>query len=619
MSPCRRSPGIGARGGGAPPEWLIEAATLRALRPRHILFLCVANSARSQMAEGIGRSLAPPGVTVSSAGSEPAFVRPQAIQVLKEIGVDISGHRSKGLETIEADSVEAVVTLCAEEVCPAFLGKGHRVHWGLPDPAAVVGTEDTRLAAFRDVRDEILLRLKVLFEGMGETYPGNPRLLPPAVLAVRTRQASEFCPGPCGQAIHRLRTLRRLMRKSAAQKNSSIAKSIGSGITHPPPKAPCRMSAPYVNGSAYDTGRRNAGSRSTGKNRPQRKIMGKRKKFENVCASKTSLTETAMSRPRKVDATAISTTAGTMAVQATPERSARNTARMTGTKALAVPKRIAPDDPPGHEERDAAAQALRLLDIVRGQEDRLSGLVEIGDRLPDPAGAVHVDPRCGLVEKQDRRIMNDSGRDGELALHALGVARELSAGRLGQAETLQQLARPPFPGPFAHSVQRAAEAQVVEPGQLGVQVALIRHHAHQVLGGLGVARAVDAGNPDDARVRPGQAGQHVDGGRFPRAVRPEEAENLASGNDEGDPVHRRHVGEALLQVFNRYRRRIAHGCILADCRAGVPRRNGDSRLDRLPSPAGPRGDAVLVPQLQNRVPFFHLRRDDRRLAVVCYP
>jgi len=144
-------------------EWRAEAEALRAKRPRHILFLCVANSARSQMAEGIARSLAPQGVKVSSAGSSPSSVRPEAIQVLKEIGIDISGHRSKGLDSIDAASVDTVITLCAEEVCPVFLGKAHRIHWGLPDPAGVAGTEEIRLNAFRSVRDELRLRLKVLF------------------------------------------------------------------------------------------------------------------------------------------------------------------------------------------------------------------------------------------------------------------------------------------------------------------------------------------------------------------------------------------------------------------------------------------------------------------------
>jgi arsenate reductase len=149
-------------------RWRTNAAALRALRPRHILFLCVANSARSQMAEAIARSLAPPGVTVSSAGSEPGSVRPQAIAVMKEIGIDISDHRSKGLEAVDASSVDAVITLCAEEVCPAFLGKARRVHWGLPDPAAVTGDEEAVLNAFRRVRDELERRLALLFNARGE-------------------------------------------------------------------------------------------------------------------------------------------------------------------------------------------------------------------------------------------------------------------------------------------------------------------------------------------------------------------------------------------------------------------------------------------------------------------
>ena len=147
-----------------PEEWRTEAETLRAKRPRHILFLCVANSARSQMAEGIARSLAPPEVKVSSAGSSPASVRPQAIRVLREIGIDISGNRSKGLDSIDAGSIDAVITLCAEEICPVFLGKAHRVHWGLPDPAGIIGTEEARLNAFRSVRDELRRRLKVLLD-----------------------------------------------------------------------------------------------------------------------------------------------------------------------------------------------------------------------------------------------------------------------------------------------------------------------------------------------------------------------------------------------------------------------------------------------------------------------
>jgi molybdopterin-guanine dinucleotide biosynthesis protein MobB len=129
------------------------------------------------MAEGIARSLAPQAVKISSAGSSPASVRPQAIQVLDEIGIDISGHRSKGLDSIDTGSVDAVITLCAEEVCPVFLGKAARIHWGLPDPAAVTGTEEARLNAFRSVRDELRRRLEVLFGHEEETAVKNPHAI----------------------------------------------------------------------------------------------------------------------------------------------------------------------------------------------------------------------------------------------------------------------------------------------------------------------------------------------------------------------------------------------------------------------------------------------------------
>ena len=147
---------------GSSESWHAEAEWLRAAAPRHILFLCVANSARSQLAEGIARSLAPDGVRVSSAGSVPTAVRPQAVQVLEEIGIDISGQRSKGVGDVERP-VDAVITLCGEEVCPVWLEAAHRLHWGLPDPAAVEGTEAEKLAAFRAVRDELTKRLRVLF------------------------------------------------------------------------------------------------------------------------------------------------------------------------------------------------------------------------------------------------------------------------------------------------------------------------------------------------------------------------------------------------------------------------------------------------------------------------
>jgi arsenate reductase len=124
-----------------------------------ILFLCVANSARSQMAEGIARALVPEGINFHSAGSEPATLNPLAIKALAEIGIDISGHHSKAIATIPAAEIDTVITLCNEEVCPVFPGKVERLHWGLPDPAAAAGSEEERLAIFREIRDELRRRL----------------------------------------------------------------------------------------------------------------------------------------------------------------------------------------------------------------------------------------------------------------------------------------------------------------------------------------------------------------------------------------------------------------------------------------------------------------------------
>jgi protein-tyrosine-phosphatase len=128
-----------------------------------LLFLCVANSARSQLAEAIARSLAPSGTRVWSAGSRPTQLRPEVVTVLQEIGLDTSGQRAKPVAAIPATEVDTVITLCAEEECPAWLGPAQRLHWGLPDPAAVQGAEAERLAAFRSVRDELRRRIAALF------------------------------------------------------------------------------------------------------------------------------------------------------------------------------------------------------------------------------------------------------------------------------------------------------------------------------------------------------------------------------------------------------------------------------------------------------------------------
>ena len=124
-----------------------------------LLFLCVANSSRSQMAEGLARHLGPPGLRVMSAGSQPSGVNPLAIAAMREIDIDISGHQSTSVQDVEIAQVGTVITLCAEEVCPVFLGEAERHHWPFPDPAAARGSDEERLARFREVREMIRTRL----------------------------------------------------------------------------------------------------------------------------------------------------------------------------------------------------------------------------------------------------------------------------------------------------------------------------------------------------------------------------------------------------------------------------------------------------------------------------
>jgi arsenate reductase len=134
---------------------------MRNARPS-ILFLCVANSARSQMAEGLARQLFGDRAQIQSAGSEPSRVNPYAIEVMQEIGADLSSHTSRSVQTIDPESVDVVITLCAEEVCPAFLSKARRLHWPIPDPASndpSLSREDL-LARFRAARDTIRGKLE---------------------------------------------------------------------------------------------------------------------------------------------------------------------------------------------------------------------------------------------------------------------------------------------------------------------------------------------------------------------------------------------------------------------------------------------------------------------------
>ena len=126
---------------------------------RTLIFLCVANSARSQMAEGLARAAAPAGWRIHSAGSEPSVVHPLAIEALREVGIDISPCRSKGFDEVPLAEADFIITLCATEVCPAVGGGIRQLHWPLPDPAAEGEMIRYQVEAFRETRDEIKKRL----------------------------------------------------------------------------------------------------------------------------------------------------------------------------------------------------------------------------------------------------------------------------------------------------------------------------------------------------------------------------------------------------------------------------------------------------------------------------
>ena len=134
------------------------------MSPTRLLFVCTGNSARSQIAEGWAKKLAPAGVEVWSAGTRPVGVNPRAVEVMKERGVDISAQRSKSLAEVPAEA-DYVITLCAEAdaQCPVMPARVDRLRWHLPDPAMVKGSEEERLEAFRTARDHIEGLLRELF------------------------------------------------------------------------------------------------------------------------------------------------------------------------------------------------------------------------------------------------------------------------------------------------------------------------------------------------------------------------------------------------------------------------------------------------------------------------
>ena len=141
-----------------------------------VLILCTGNSCRSHLAEGILRVAAGDSLNVQSAGSKPmGYVHPLAIQVMKEIGIDISAHHSKHMNDFLQQPVETVITVCgnADQACPMFPGQVNRHHWGFFDPAKAEGTDDEKLAVFRRVRDEIKLVFEAYADGRRDQAKAN--------------------------------------------------------------------------------------------------------------------------------------------------------------------------------------------------------------------------------------------------------------------------------------------------------------------------------------------------------------------------------------------------------------------------------------------------------------
>lgn len=136
-----------------------------------VLFICTHNSARSQMAEGLLRDMAGDRFEVRSAGTDEAHVRPQAIEAMAELGIDISHHTSKTLDPFVDERFDLVITVCddANESCPVFPSLGQRWHWSVEDPSKAGGTEEERMSAFRGARDELKARIEAEILG----HPAN--------------------------------------------------------------------------------------------------------------------------------------------------------------------------------------------------------------------------------------------------------------------------------------------------------------------------------------------------------------------------------------------------------------------------------------------------------------
>ena len=134
---------------------------------KRVLILCTGNSARSQMAEGLLRHDGGDAFEVSSAGTHPSTVNPLAIEAMRDVGIDISSHRSKSVDEYVDEPFDYVITVCdnAKENCPVFPSATKQIHWSFEDPAAAEGSDEQRLAVFRRIRDEIRERLHAFIEG----------------------------------------------------------------------------------------------------------------------------------------------------------------------------------------------------------------------------------------------------------------------------------------------------------------------------------------------------------------------------------------------------------------------------------------------------------------------
>ena len=144
--------------------------------PLRVLFLCTHNSARSQMAEGMVRAWGGAAVEAHSAGTVATAVRPQAVAVMDELGIDLRSHASKHLDRYLAEPFDWVVTVCddAREACPTFPGARQRAHWSFEDPSAASGTDEERLAVFRRVRDEISEQIREFLRREGRLIAPPP-------------------------------------------------------------------------------------------------------------------------------------------------------------------------------------------------------------------------------------------------------------------------------------------------------------------------------------------------------------------------------------------------------------------------------------------------------------